>query len=89
MSIALLLGYIGAFCLAACAIPQLVKTVRTRSAVDFDWYFLALWVIGDAAMLAYSVTIGNLLLILNYGTNLIPICTIIYFKSIDTSQKPL
>lgn len=80
-----LFGYIGAFCLAACAVPQLVKTVRTRSASDFDWYFLALWLIGDVSMLAYSVTICNLLLILNYGTNLIPICVIIYFKAIDNS----
>jgi len=84
MSIALLLGYTGAFCLAACAVPQLIKTVRTRSAGDFDWYFLALWLIGDVSMLAYSVTMSNLLLILNYGTNLIPICVIIYYKKSPT-----
>jgi len=84
MSLGLFTGYLGAFCLAACAVPQLIKTVRTRSASDFDWYFLALWLIGDVSMLAYAVTICNLLLILNYGTNLIPICVIIYFKAIDT-----
>jgi uncharacterized protein with PQ loop repeat len=83
-----LFGYIGAFCLAACAVPQLVKTVRTRSASDFDWYFLALWLIGDVSMLAYSSIISNWLLVANYGTNLTPICVIIYYKAIDTTNNP-
>ena len=78
--ISLIFGYVGAFSLAACALPQLLKTIRTRSAEDFDWYFLWLWLIGDACMLSYSVLQYNGLLVLNYGMNLVPICVILYFK---------
>lgn len=82
----LILGSIGSILLAACSLPQLVKTIRTRSASDFDWYFLWMWLFGDMSMLAYSLLCNNWLLVANYGTNLIPISVIIYFKFLQSSK---
>lgn len=76
----LIFGAIGAFLLAACSLPQMWKTISTRSASDFDWGFLWMWLFGDIAMLIYAVSIRNWLLVANYGANLIPICVIITVK---------
>ena len=40
-------GWLSAACLAACAFPQTVKTLRTRSAADLSWAFLLLWLSGE------------------------------------------
>lgn len=77
------IGILGSCTLAACAIPQLVKTVRTKSADDFDWSFLWMWLAGDVLMLAYSVAVSNGILTANYAANLVPICVILYYKLID------
>ena len=82
-----ILGSMGAILLALCSLPQVVKTIRTRSASDFDWSFLLMWLAGDALMLSYSILEKNLLLELNYGTNLIPICIIIYIKLLYSDKN--
>ena len=83
----LILGSTGAILLAACSLPQLLKTWRTRSASDFDWSFLIMWLLGDAFMLAYSIQIENWLLVINYGANLAPIGVIIYVKLLTSSNN--
>lgn len=82
-----ILGSMGAILLALCSLPQVVKTIRSRSASDFDWSFLLMWLAGDALMLTYSSMTSNWLLIVNYGTNLIPICIIIYVKLLYSDKN--
>lgn len=46
-------GFIGAFCFAVCALPQIVKVVKTKSADDISWGFIALSVCGNVFSAVY------------------------------------
>lgn len=83
--LSLILGSTGAILLAACSLPQLLKTIKTRSASDFDLSFLWLWLLGDLCMLGYSLLTSNWLLVVNYAANLVPICVILYIKLLQSS----
>jgi MtN3 and saliva related transmembrane protein len=48
-----LLGWIGAFCLAMCGLPQLIKLLRTKRARDLSLFFLAMWAAGEICFLTY------------------------------------
>lgn len=76
------LGTLGAICLALCAAPQTLKTIRTRSAGDLSWWFLGLWLLGEIAFLLYNILyIGNdIYLNVNYLLNIVFISIIIYYK---------
>ena len=47
------LGWLSAGCLALCAAPQCIKSLRTKQARDLSWAFLLLWFIGEVAGLIY------------------------------------
>ena len=48
-----LFGVIGASCFALCALPQVLKAWRTRSAKDISWGFIALSFGGNIASFVY------------------------------------
>lgn len=79
---ALLLGSIGAFCLAICGLPQAVKCYRTKRADDMSWGFLILWAVGEVCMVAYTVMAleSNALLLANYLANGLFLSVIAYYK---------
>jgi len=73
-----LLGLIGSVCLGLCAVPQVLKTLRTKRAGDISWLFLLMWLTGEVAFFIY--TPWDLYLHANYGINIVFISIIIYYK---------
>jgi MtN3 and saliva related transmembrane protein len=55
MSLETLIGTIAATGTTACWLPQVVKTIRTRSANDFSWSYLAMLITGVALWVVYGV----------------------------------
>lgn len=47
------LGWFGAICLSICGLPQLVKTLRTRSVRDLSPLFLGVWLLGEVGYVSY------------------------------------
>ena len=81
------LGWIGAFLFAVCAVPQVVKTWRSRSAGDLSWLFLLFWLFGEVLTLVYIITddilesITHYPLYLNYMFNTVLVVYLIYAKA--------
>lgn len=64
-------GYLGAILLALSAIPQVVTVVRQGHARGLSWGLLALWLTGEAAMLAWAIVEDpSPILLTNYAGNL-------------------
>jgi uncharacterized protein with PQ loop repeat len=65
------IGYVGAVLLALSAIPQVVTTVRQGHARGLSWGLLALWLAGEASMLAWAIVEDpSPILLANFGGNL-------------------
>ena len=50
-----IIGWLGASILSICAVPQVVKTWKTKSAGDLSWLFLWFWFWGEILTLIYIV----------------------------------
>ena len=80
------IGWIGAILLAICAVPQVIKTWRTKKADDLSWLFLLFWLFGEILTLAYIITDDVLLnithfpLYLNYLFNIVLVFYLVYAK---------
>ena len=74
-----LIGWIGGVCFAACAIPQVLETLRTRQC-SVVWGTLLLWTIGEVCTLVYVLPTGKWPLIFNYLINLISLAIMLYYK---------
>jgi len=80
------LGWLGGFLFAICALPQVIKTYKTKKAEDLSWLFLLFWFFGEVFTLIYIIVDDNLLnirhypLYLNYIFNLILVLYLIYAK---------
>lgn len=46
-------GFTGAFCFAVCALPQIIKALKTKSVTDVSWGFIALSVGGNVFSAVY------------------------------------
>lgn len=81
-----IIGWIGAFLFAICAVPQAIKTWRTKKAGDISWLFLFFWLFGEIFTSAYIITDDYLLkithfpLYVNYIFNTILVLYLIYAK---------
>jgi uncharacterized protein with PQ loop repeat len=81
-----LMGWIGAFFFAVCAIPQVLKTWKTKKAGDLSGWFLAFWLLGEILTFAYIVIDDILLgithfpLYINYFFNTLLVIYLIYAK---------
>ena len=78
-----LVGWLGAACLALCALPQVIKSYRTKSVKDLSWGFLGLWMAGEIFCCVYIVgTTGfeQLPLLANYLVNGLMLSYLIYAK---------
>lgn len=74
-------GYLGAFCLALCALPLLIHTMQVGNATDVEPSFLALWLSGEALMLFHVASAGATLPVkLNYLANVIMVGMIGCYK---------
>jgi uncharacterized protein with PQ loop repeat len=80
------IGWIGAFFFAISAIPQALKTWKTKSAKDLSWLFLILWLAGEIFTLSYIIIddiilrITHIPLYVNYIFNTIVLLYLIYAK---------
>lgn len=91
------LGWIGAFFFAICAVPQVIKTWKTKKADDLAWMFLIFWLGGELLTFAYIIIDDILLkithfpLYINYLFNMISVVYLIYAKyayNDDNKNKP-
>jgi uncharacterized protein with PQ loop repeat len=82
----LVLGWLGAFLFAVCAVLQVIKTWRSKSAGDLSWLFLLFWLFGEVLTLVYIViddiieSITHYPLYINYVFNTILVFYLIYAK---------
>jgi MtN3 and saliva related transmembrane protein len=80
------LGWIGAFLFAICAVPQVVKTWKTKSAGDLSWLFLLFWLLGELLTLFYILvddyleSITHFPLYINYAFNTVLVLYLVYAK---------
>lgn len=76
----LILGWIGAICLSLCAVPQVIRSIRTKKADDISAAFLILWLLGEFLTLIYVFPKFDFPLIANYMANIIFISIILRYK---------
>lgn len=80
------IGWIGAFLFATCAVPQVIKTWKSKKADDLSWLFLLFWFFGEILTLAYIaiddfiLKITHFPLYFNYSFNIILVVYLIYAK---------
>ncbi len=80
------MGWLGAFFFAICAIPQVVKTYRTRKTEDLSWLFLLFWFLGEIFTFSYIIIddvhlgITHFPLYINYVFNIVLLFYLIYAK---------
>ncbi|MGD9275789.1 MAG: PQ-loop repeat-containing protein [Candidatus Pacearchaeota archaeon] len=79
-------GWAGAFLFAICAVPQVIKTWRTKKAGDLSWLFLFFWLFGEVFTFTY-ILIDDLILkithfplYVNYSFNMTLVFYLIYAK---------
>lgn len=81
-----LIGWIGAFLFAICALPQVIKTWKTKKADELSWLFLIFWLFGELLTFTYIIIDDILLkithypLYVNYVFNIILVLYLIYAK---------
>ncbi len=81
-----IIGWLGSSLLAICAVPQVIKCFKTRSADDLAWGFLILWFLGELFTIIYllvsdsSQNFWHWPLYLNYGLNILLVVYLLYAK---------
>ena len=80
------LGWVGALLFSISAIPQVIKTIKTKEADDLSVCFLFLWFFGEVCTLIYLLIDDSLLsithypLYINYIANIIMISYLLWAK---------
>lgn len=74
-----LIGYIGSAFLAINAIPELFRTMKDGRC-HIGWPMLTLWFLGEIFTIIYTISLGNIPLILNYLVNLIIVVVMLGYK---------
>jgi len=81
------MGWLGAVLFSCCAVPQCIKTWRTKMAEDLSWGFLWMWCWGEVLTFAYVVVTNSrvgeyqLPLIANYVFNFVLVVYLLYAKA--------
>ena len=81
-----ILGWIGAFLFAICAVPQVIKTWKTKKANDLSSLFLLFWLSGELLTFFYIIAddiilkITHFPLYVNYTFNIILVLYLVYAK---------
>jgi uncharacterized protein with PQ loop repeat len=70
-------------------IPQLVKTYKTKSTIDFSEWFLFLRILGNIIWIAYAIEVESLLMLINNIVTVLSSIFIGYYKVIElyTNRK--
>jgi len=89
-----LLGWTGAMLFSFCALPQCIKTWRSKEADDLSWIFLLMWLWGEILTLIYVLITNTKTgeyqwpLLANYVFNLVLVGYLLYAKWKYRSPKP-
>ncbi len=81
-----IIGWIGAALFAICALPQAVKTFKTKQAGDLSWMFLLFWLFGEIFTFIYVIIDDIKLktthypLYINYVVNIVLVFYLLYAK---------
>jgi uncharacterized protein with PQ loop repeat len=78
--LSILIGWIGSFMLAICAVPQAYKSYVDKHSDGISWYFLLLWLFGEVFLLIYVINKLDIPLIINYLCNIFIVVVILYYK---------
>lgn len=75
------LGWIGALCLACCAVPQSIMSIKQGHSDGISKGLLWFWSLGEIFTLIY-IWYGSrdLPLLVNYGANIVFIGVVIWYK---------
>ena len=68
-------------------IPQVVKTYRTKSTVDFSEWFLFLRIFGNIIWVAYAIEVESILMLINNTVTVLSSIFIGYYKVIELYNK--
>jgi uncharacterized protein with PQ loop repeat len=78
-----ILGWIGGFCLAVCALPQAIKVFKEKNADGTSHAMLWLWMFGEVFTLIYVLFEKfSYPLLINYSLNIVFVAVIFYYKYI-------
>lgn len=84
-----IIGFLGAFCLTICAIPQAIKAYQEGHANGVSGATILLWLAGEIFMLSYVIGkhgMEDIPLVLNYSFNLIVIGVIFKYKYFNSYE---
>jgi MtN3 and saliva related transmembrane protein len=82
------LGYLAGALTTIAFVPQVVRIVRTRSALDISWAMFAILSIGVALWLWYGIRLASLPLIAANGVTLALVLAILVLKLRFGSRLP-
>lgn len=75
-----IIGWIGATLLATCGVPQMVKTVKSKSFEGLSLTFILWWMAGEVLTMSYVFYKAfRWPLIFNYSINILVCLTILVF----------
>ena len=89
------IGWIGNIMFAICAIPQVIKTFRSKSVQDLSVLFLWLWLFGELLTFAYILVgdmetgISHFPLYFNYVVNIFMACYLVWAKFVYPKKYAL
>jgi uncharacterized protein with PQ loop repeat len=67
-----IIGWLGAFLLATCSLPQLIKTIKTKKFEGLSLTFVIWWLLGEIFTLSYIFHVAfKWPLIFNYTINIL------------------
>ncbi|HEU5111453.1 MAG TPA: SemiSWEET family transporter [Micromonosporaceae bacterium] len=78
------LGLIAGLLTTLCWVPQLARTLRTRSTDDISWAYLAVLATGLALWLAYGVLRGDPAII---GSNVLALACVATLMTVKTAPR--
>jgi uncharacterized protein with PQ loop repeat len=82
MDIINLCGLVGATAFAISGVPQMIKSIKDGHAYGVAWGMIILWLIGEVAMIAYTLMkyTNDYILLGNYLINFMVISVIAFYK---------
>lgn len=76
-----IIGWIGSFMFAICAIPQAWKCYKEKNGDGLSWPFILLWLGGEILTFIYVWPKRDWPLLFNYTVNLASLLVIIYYMT--------
>ena len=73
-------GWLGGILLAACGLPQAIKSYRQKHSYGLSIWFLYMWLGGEVLVLVYVLPKWHWPLIFNYAANILLVIVILYYK---------